>query len=115
MKKKPQISENYLEKKPVKTAGLGWSVDEDGAVTLELENTGVMNRIAQKLIGKPKISYIHLDKMGDFIWPIIDGEKTISEIGTEVHKHFGDDAEPLYERLAQYFKILENYGFIEFC
>ena len=70
MKKKPQISENYLEKKPAKTAGLGWSVDEDGAVTLELENTGVMNRIAQKLIGKPKISYIKINKMVNIKHPI---------------------------------------------
>ena len=29
-------------------------------------------------------------------------------------EHFGEKAEPLYERLSQYFQILENYKFITF-
>lgn len=112
-KKQSKTRENYLEKKPVKKQGLAWNKDESGDITLEVENKGIMNRIAQKLIKKPKVSYIHLDETGACVWTLIDGEKSIYEIGEEVHKHFCDKAEPLYERLAQYFKILENYGFIE--
>ena len=50
--------------------------------------------------------------MGSFIWPLIDGEKSILEIGEYVETHFGEKANPLYERLAKYFQILESYGFI---
>lgn len=110
MKKQPQ--ENYLEKIPCKKESLKWSQNESGEVTLELENTGLANRIAQKLLKKPKISYIHLDEMGNFIWPIIDGKRNITAIGELVREHFGEKAEPLYERLAQYFKTLESYGFV---
>ena len=78
--KKNIKEENYLEKKPICKNGLNWSADENGNVTLEMENKGVANRIMQKLIKKPKISYIHLDEMGSFIWPLMDGEKDILEI-----------------------------------
>lgn len=112
--KKNIKEENYLEKKPICKSGLNWSQDENGNVTLEMENKGVANRIMQKLIKKPKISYIHLDEMGSFIWPLMDGEKDILEIGKFVEEHFGEKANPLYERLAQYFKTLEKYNFIEY-
>lgn len=112
MKKKNVNSENYLEKKPICKDGLNWSKDENGNVTLEMENKGVANRIMQKLIKKPKTSYIHLDEMGSFIWPLMDGEKDIFEIGKYVEEHFGEKANPLYERLSQYFKTLEKYNFI---
>ena len=112
--KKNIKDENYLEKKPICKNGLNWSKDENGNVTLEMENKGVANRIMQKLIKKPKISYIHLDEMGSFIWPLMDGEKDILEIGKFVEEHFGEKANPLYERLSQYFKTLEKYNFIEY-
>ena len=112
--KKNVKDENYLEKKPICKSGLNWSKDENGNVTLEMENKGVANRIMQKLIKKPKISYIHLDEMGSFIWPLMDGEKDILEIGKFVEEHFGEKANPLYERLSQYFKTLEKYNFIEY-
>lgn len=111
MKKKE--SENYLEKRPVRADGLKWSADEKGMVTLDMENKGLANKIAQKLLKKPEISHIHLDETGSFIWPLIDGEKTIIDIGVSVKEYFGDKAEPLYERLAQYFRILESNGFIK--
>ncbi len=114
MKKKNVNPENYLEKKPICKDGLNWSKDENGNVTLEMENKGVANKIMQKLIKKPKISYIHLDEMGSFIWPLMDGEKDILEIGKFVEEHFGEKANPLYERLSQYFKTLEKYNFIEY-
>ncbi|MBQ8613748.1 MAG: PqqD family protein [Ruminiclostridium sp.] len=110
--KKKQIAENYLDKRPVHADGLKWSSDGQGMVILDMENKGAMNRIAQKLLKKPKISHIHLDEMGSFVWPLIDGERTITDIGVFVKEHFGEKAEPLYERLAQYFKTLETNGFI---
>ena len=112
-KKKEIISNNYLEKIPSRPAHIRWSTDANGIVTLDIDNTGLMNRIAQKLFKKPKVSHIHLDEMGSFVWPILDGEKNIIELGKLVEERFGDKASPLYERLAKYFKILDSYSFIE--
>ena len=113
MRKKNVINENYLEKKPLINPNINWNTDENGIVTLEIENKGVANRIAQFLIKKPKISYIHLDEMGSFIWPLIDGERTVTDISVFVSEHFGEKANPLYERLTKFFSILESYNFVK--
>ncbi len=105
-------ADNLLDFIPVKNVEIAFSTDENGKVTLEIENKGLFNKIAQKLFKKPKISFIHLDDMGSFIWPNIDGEKNISQIGEIVKEYFGEKAEPLYERLCKYLQILESYGFI---
>ncbi len=112
MKKKNVIEQNYLEKIPSHKQDIGWNTDGEGIVTLEIENKGFMNKLAQKLFKKPKISYIHLDELGSFVWPLIDGEKSILVIGEAVDAHFGEKAHPLYERLAKFFQILESYNFI---
>ena len=112
-KNKTGVSENYLERKPSRPEGISWSVDEKGIVTLDIENTGVFNRIAQKILKKPKVTHIHLDKTGSFVWPLLDGEKIIIELGKDVEAEFGEKANPLYERLAKYFQILDSYHFIE--
>lgn len=111
-KKKNVITQNYLEKIPKRSSYIEWKTDNDGIVTLEIENTGWANRIAQKLFKRPKISYVHLDKLGSFVWPLIDGKTSITELGKLVDEKFGEDAHPLYERLARYFQILDSYHFI---
>lgn len=114
MKKKDNKSDNYLDKVPVRSDKIRWTRDDNGIVTIEIDNTGVFNRIAQKLLKKPKVTYIHLDEHGSFVWHLIDNEKSILDISEFVDEHFGEDAHPLYERLAKYFKILESYGFVRF-
>ena len=113
MKMNKNKSKNYLEFVPQRRIER-YSTHDSGVITLEIENKGVFNRVAQKLFKKPKISYIHLDEMGSFVWPLIDGERNITDIGVFVKEHFGEKAEPLYERLAKYFRVLESYGFIKF-
>ena len=113
MGKKEIISENYLENIPVRS-DIRWNTDEKEIITLEIDNKGIFNKISQKLLKKPPVTYIHLDELGSFVWPIIDGEKNIVEIGKKVEEKFGDKAHPLYERLAKYFQILESYRFIHF-
>lgn len=111
MKKK---QENYLEKIPSKKSEINWTKDEIGIVTLEIENKGAFNKIAQKLFKKPRISYVHLDQTGSFVWPLIDGKTDILTLGEKVKAQFGQKAEPLYPRLVKYFEILESYNFISF-
>ena len=77
-----------------------------------IENKGLFNKIAQKFLKKPKFTKIHLDEHGSFVWQLIDGNKSIAEMGISVKDEFGDEAEPLYERLAKYFQILDSYSFV---
>lgn len=113
MARSKQSEGNYLERVPVRPEWIEWSEDENGIVTLDIENKGVMNRIAQKLLKKPKVSHIHLDEIGSFVWPLIDGEKNIADFGPFMEERFGEKAHPTYERLAKFFQILESYRFVE--
>ena len=108
-----KVKENYLDKIPQRNETFSWYKDENGTVTIEVENKGIFNRIAQKLLKKPKVTKVHLDENGSFIWPLLDGDLTVSEIGEKVGEHFGEKANPLYERLIKYLGILESYSFIK--
>ena len=105
-------ADNYLERKPKRVEHIRWTTDDADVVTLEIENKGFMNRVCQKLFKKPPVTYVHLDEMGSFIWPLLDGEQDIVALGVMVKEHFGEKAEPIYERLVKFFQILESYSFI---
>lgn len=113
-KKKNESQINYLDLIPKKSEALGWHDDLKGRTILEVENTGLFNTIAQKLFNRPRFSKVHLDEMGTFVWPLIDGEKTVSDIADLVKAHFGEKAEPLYPRIVKYFQIMESYHFVSF-
>ena len=106
--------ENYLEKIPQRSDKLSWTTDDESLITLEIQNKGFFNRLFQIILKKPKISYIHLDEFGSFVWSIIDGEKSILDLGKDIEEKFGEASHPLYERLSKYFGILESYRFITF-
>lgn len=112
--KKQTKAPNLLDLIPVQSKKHNAQIDDEGKVTIFVENKGVFNLIAQKLFHKPRFSQIHLEEFGCYIWKQIDGIKTVKEIGDLVHEKFGDKAEPLYPRISMYMKTLVNYEFIEF-
>ncbi len=116
MKKKTdkKMDVNYLDLIPVRTQGLRWHKDIKDRVILEVENTGAFNKVAQIVFSKPRFTKVHLDNQGSFIWPLIDGEKTVADIAVLVKEQFGEAAEPLYPRIVKYFQIVESYHFIKF-
>ena len=104
--------DNYLDYVPAVSPRHTWDVEENGSVTIHMEHRGVYATIAQKLFHRPRVSHIHLDEMGSFVWPLMDGEKDIIKLGELVEAEFGEEANPLYERLAKFFQILDSYNFI---
>ncbi len=110
--KKKQKDANYLEFVPMIKENLQWNREDDGSVILVREHKGISSRIAQKVFRMPKETKVHLDEFGNFIWPLIDGRRSIYDIALLVKEEYGEKAEPLYERLCQYFKILEEEEFV---
>ena len=104
---------NYLENIPIPREGLQYGI-VDGKVTIYKENTGFFNKLAQLVFKKPRISQIHLDEMGNFVWPLMDGSRDIEAIARLIGEKYGEKAEPLYERAAKYFQILVEHGFVEY-
>lgn len=112
--KKTNLSDNYLERIPLRNEDITWSVDDNQKVTLQIENKGFFNFIAQKFFKKKRISYVYLDEMGSFIWPLLDGKTSIMDLGKRVQEKFGEKCDPLYERLCEYVRRLESYNFVTF-
>ena len=112
--KKKTADINYLDLIPEKSSSLKWHTDLKERVILEVENTGIMNKIAQSLFNTPRFTKVHLDANGSFIWPLIDGKRTVADIALLVKEQFGEAAEPLYPRIIKYFQIVESYHFIRF-
>ena len=113
--KKQNIEINYLDLIPVRSEELHWHKDIKGRVILDVENTGWFNKIAQTVFNKPQYTKVHLDAQGTFIWPLIDGKRTVTDIAALVKEEFGEAAEPLYPRIIKYFQIVESYHFIKFA
>lgn len=103
---------NYLDLIPERAEGLSWEKGEDGIIVLQAENTGLFNRMAQKLFRRPRFTNVHMDKYGSFLWPLLDGEKTVKELAILQKEAFGEEVEPLYPRIVKYFQIMESYHFI---
>ena len=111
MKKKQN---NYLDKIPCHNPKYKWDQNDKDEVTIYIENTGPFNFAAQKLLKKPRISQVHLDGVGNYVWPLIDGKRSVYEIGIILKERLGEKAEPLYPRLVKFMQILEANGFITF-
>ncbi len=112
MRKKKQ--DNYLDYIPAINTKHSWDVNENGTVTIHIEHKTIYDKIAQKLFKRPPVSNIDLDEIGSFIWKQIDGKKDIGKLGELMKATYGDKAEPLYERLSTYVKILYNNEFITY-
>ncbi len=103
---------NFLDYVPKHNTLFPYEENKSGMIEIIRKNRGLFNRIAQLFFGKPKTSRIELDGFGSFIWKQIDGKRDVYEIGKLVKDKFGQEAEPLYERLTEFLHILRSNGFI---
>lgn len=104
---------NYLDYVPVKVEKVSSRETEYGRTQLIIPRNSILERILGKVVYIPKKYYVDLDLLGSFVWNSIDGNRTIYEISQMVRSNFEGEAEPLYERLIEYFIILKNNKFVD--
>ena len=109
---KVKKKKNFMDFVPCCNPVYTWDADKKGIVTVHVVNKGFYNWMAQKLFKRPHVSHIKLDEYGSFVWQQMDGKRTIYEISELVKGKFGKEAEPVLERLVQYFRILYQNKFI---
>lgn len=70
--------------------------------------------LARHLLPRLKNPYykIWLDAVGSCVWEHCDGLLTVKEVGRKLKDKFGDQLEPLYDRLARFLQDLEKNRFI---
>lgn len=112
--KSKKDDKNYLDFIAVKNPDYTWKKDDKDMIVVEVVRKGFFNKIAEKIFKVPQKTDVMLDEYGSFIWLLMDGKKSIFDISKYVSENFGEDAEPLMNRLVQFFKILHSNAFITF-
>ena len=92
-----------------------YEIDENGIVTLLERQDHIIQRIFRKLKVKiPLYKRITFDEYSSEVFNQIDGNKTVKEIGEKLKEKYGDNVEPLYERLLVFLNhIYINCKYIE--
>ncbi|MBN1780677.1 PqqD family protein [bacterium] len=66
-----------------------------------------------KRLGKSPVLTVHLDLHGSYIWLCINGSDTVEEIAGHFQKQFGEEIEPVYDRLTAFIRILKLHKYIQ--
>lgn len=111
MKKKSKI--NYLDYIPVQK--FEWYIDESTAKVV-IKREKFDNKLLQKFFSpRLKKTYfeIKLDDFGTLVWTNCDGKKSILQISDILKDKFGEQVEPVYERVSMFIKRLEQERIVE--
>ena len=87
---------------------------QDGLVVVLFKNTkpSFIERIFfKKLIEKPY--KIDLDEVGSFIWHLCEGNRSIADIMKVTHDEFGENIEPVEDRVTQFIKQMHKTKLIQ--
>ncbi len=108
---------NLLDLIPAKSENKKFEqlTNENGLTTIVIHRNSPLDKFIRKFVKKTPLTFnVDLDEFGSFVYNIIDGQKDIYELGIDVKNHFGEDCEPLYERLGAFCNLLKNNDFIYF-
>ena len=104
---------NLLELVPFRNRE--WEKDEQAQVVIlapRFTNKWLLKMLVPRM--KSPSYRVNMDAVGSWVWLNCDGEKTVEEIGKGLVKKFGENVEPVYDRLGQLFRIMEEHLFIRF-
>ncbi len=103
-----KVKNNFLNYVPKHNGENTWSKEQNGRIIVHAVHKGLFAMIARKCFARPRVSNIHLDEYGSFVWEQIDGKKTIGHLAELLKSEYGQRSEPLYNRLVHYLKVLYN-------
>ncbi|CAD5243269.1 PqqD family protein [Thermococcus camini] len=103
--------EEYMNLVPVRNEKVELRKIE-GRYYLLIPMDSKLDFLARRLHGEYR--RIELDEIGAYTWELCDGRRTVKEIGKALKARFGDEIEPLYERLVTFLFELAKRYLIEF-
>lgn len=113
-KKKKELKElNLLELTPYRF--YGEETDSEGNVIVLIPK--FKNKILVKYLlprMKSRNFKLKLDKFGSGVWLLLNGENNIKFIAEELVRKFGDEIQPIYERLPKFMTMLYTNKLISF-
>jgi hypothetical protein len=113
MGKRAKADVNLLDLVPRRTAE--HEIDEERLVTVLMPR--FRNRFMQRwLVPRYRSQHIKikLDDIGSEVWLLCDGTRNVGEIAALMREKFNERIEPCNDRLAVFFKQLEQARFISY-
>lgn len=105
---------NYLELVPIRLVD-----SEPGSESARLllrmprYRDPVLGRLLQpRLRGDRRFIRVPLDPRGSWLWPLIDGRRTVGELVGMFRREFPEDETEIEERLCHYVAALAAHGFL---
>lgn len=94
---------------------LQYEVNDNGIVTIFEKQDHKIQKFFRKLRFKiPLYKKIALDEISSEVFLLIDGKRTVKEIGENLEMKYGDKVNPLYERLLVFLNHIHiNCKYIE--
>ena len=109
--KKGNKETNLLELIPIRISD--WKDNDEGLITLILPKfKSKIGKVFASILKNPMYE-VKLDAVGAFLWRECDGKNSIYDISQGMLKEFGDDIEPVYERIKTFINMLKNLNAIE--
>ncbi len=110
-RKKKGLEVNLLDLTPVRQ--LASDTADDGLVTLIKPRftNRFMVKYVLPLFSRPDFR-VTLDRFGSHVWTRIDGATTVRDIGASLRLSFGEEVEPVYQRLGLFCRQLAANSFI---
>lgn len=104
--------DSYLDLIPVRIESMEWYEGDDGKIHIRIPRKTPVDRLVRLFKNTPDHMRVDLDEIGSSAWKSMDGINTIGDICDLMTDRFGDDVEPVYERVGTYINILRNNKFI---
>jgi hypothetical protein len=104
---------NLLDLIPVRN--IKWEKKEGGLIVL-LKPKFKLAFLKKYVLPRLKNPYfrIKLDPVGSFIWEQCDGRLRVEELAKILQDRYGEDVEPVYDRLALFLHSLEKNHLISY-
>lgn len=109
---KKKNKENFLLFIPIKEHN-EW-IERGDNIYLVFHFDRLIERFVSWATKKPKMADVKLDIIGTKVWQLIDGEKTVYDIGQLLLDEYGEKCQPVYKRLIMYLRYLNKKKWIRF-
>jgi hypothetical protein len=90
---------------------------EEGEMRIRVKVPRFKSRLGKRFcrwLKKPPTYDVKLDRYGSEAWKLCDGKNDVGTIAESLLQKFGEDVEPVYERVAKLITIMEINGLITY-
>jgi len=104
---------NLLALKPVRLAE--WDEKGDHVVVVRPRPVGPMPRVLfDRFFYLLAAQRLRLDQMGSASWLLLDGERSVAQVAELLRERFGEEVEPVEERLGHLVRVFRREGLVAY-